>query len=194
MATIHRTTLVPGKLELAVGWIADQPWYVAHGEAPTLAKAGGFWLDDPAGEVGIEFMVVSDTAPDGTVAYHHVPVTYRAAAVDGPGLIGTTGHGVLGPRWVYDGTGDPVLLSTLTAFVNTMSSMRGPEAERHAGPDRPVRTDRRTGHDRPAGIRAHPVDRHPHRFGSRPGQRHLADHGRPTRAGRIAQAFRVGHE
>lgn len=120
MATIHKTTLVPGKLELVAGWIADQPWYVGHDGPPALAKAGGFRLDDPAGKVGCEFMVVSDTAADGTVRYYHLPVTYRGSALDGgaAALIGTTEHGVLGRRWVYDGTHDPVLLAVLAAFVN----------------------------------------------------------------------------
>jgi hypothetical protein len=39
-----------------------------------LAKAGGFRLDDPQGEVGIEFMVVTDTAGPQPVAYL-VPLT-----------------------------------------------------------------------------------------------------------------------
>lgn len=120
MATIHKTTLVPGKLELVAGWIVDQPWYVGHAAPPQLAKAGGFRLDDPAGEVGCEFMVVSDTAADGTVTYYHVPVTYRGAPLDGAdaALVGTSEHGVLGRRWTYDGTRDPVLLAALTGFVN----------------------------------------------------------------------------
>jgi len=35
-----------------------------------------------------------------------VPLTYRGAPLDGAedALVGTTEHGVLGRRWVYDGT------------------------------------------------------------------------------------------
>ena len=115
MSQIHRTTLTPSKLELAAGWLVGQPWYRGGGR-PELAKAGGFRLDDPDGEVGCEFMVVRDA--DGTC--YHLPVTYRATPLpDGEGaLIGTTEHGVLGTRWVYDGEGDPLLLELVAGFVN----------------------------------------------------------------------------
>lgn len=63
MAVIHRTTMSPGKLELLAAWMPSKPWY-RGGDAPLLAKAGGFRIDDPEGEVGIEFMVVTDTSGD----------------------------------------------------------------------------------------------------------------------------------
>jgi Maltokinase N-terminal cap domain len=118
MSIIHKTTLVPGKLDLLAGWMPAQPWYVGTGREPALAKAGGFRLDDPAGEVGIEFMVVTDGAGDSAVTYQ-VPLTYRSAALPGAGasLIGTSEHGVLGRRWIYDGTGDPVLVAQLVALI-----------------------------------------------------------------------------
>jgi hypothetical protein len=112
MAVIHHTTLVPGKLELLAGWLPAQPWYADPGRAPSLANVGGFRLDDPAGEVGIEFMVVADGA-----AIYQVPMTYRGAPREGDGLIGTTEHGVLGRRWVYDGVHDPVLVAQLVALM-----------------------------------------------------------------------------
>ena len=114
MATVHDTTLVPSKLELLAEWLPQQPWYRGTG-TPDLAKAGGFRLDDPAGEVGIEFMVVTDTASQGVAGYL-VPMTYRGTEFDAP-LIGTTEHGVLGTRFIYDGPGDPVLRAELTALV-----------------------------------------------------------------------------
>jgi Maltokinase N-terminal cap domain len=119
MAIIHKTTLTPTKLELLAGWLPAQPWYLHPGRAPELAKAGGFRLDDPDGEVGIEFMVVTDGSGDQAVSYL-VPMTYRAAALgDADGaLIGTTEHGVLGRRWVYDGLADPVLVGQLVALVH----------------------------------------------------------------------------
>jgi hypothetical protein len=112
MAVIHNTTMTPGKLELLTSWLPTQPWYI--GTEPELTKAGGFRLDDPQGEVGIEFMVASD----GPVAYH-IPLTYRGTPLDGAdqALIGTAEHGVLGRRWVYDGTHDPVLLAQLLALL-----------------------------------------------------------------------------
>jgi hypothetical protein len=118
MAEIHQTTLTPTKLELLASWLPAQPWYSGTGREPELAKAGGFRLDDPAGEVGIEFMVVTDGSGDRPRSYH-VPLTYRGAPLDGAGeaLIGTAEHGVLGRRWIYDGTHDPVLIAQLLAVL-----------------------------------------------------------------------------
>jgi hypothetical protein len=116
MAIIHRTTLTPTKLELLAAWLPSRPWYAGSGE-PRPEKAGGFRLDDPRGEVGIEFMVITDASGPGTAGYL-VPMTYRGAPLDGAdhALIGTTEHGVLGRRWVYDGCHDPVLVTTLLAL------------------------------------------------------------------------------
>jgi hypothetical protein len=118
MAIIHRTTLTPTKLELLTSWLPGRPWYAGEGPAPALTKAGGFRLDDPAGEVGLEFMAVTDESGDEPVTYH-VPFSYRAAPLPGGdgALIGTTEHGVLGRRWVYDGTRDPVLVTQLFALL-----------------------------------------------------------------------------
>jgi hypothetical protein len=47
------------------------------------------------------------------------PLTYRgapAAGADGH-LIGTTEHGVLGRRWVYDAAHDPVFVEQVLAFL-----------------------------------------------------------------------------
>ncbi|KAA6222285.1 1,4-alpha-glucan branching protein [Streptomyces albofaciens JCM 4342] len=118
MAIIHHTTLSPTKLELLAPWLLNQPWYAGDGRAPELTKAGGFRLDDPEGAVGMEFMVATDTAGPEPVTYH-VPFTYRGAPLGGAGhaLVGTLEHGVLGKRWVYDGTHDPVLATQLFACL-----------------------------------------------------------------------------
>lgn len=118
MAVIHRTDLKPSKLELLTSWLPSRPWYRGGTGTPRLSKAGGFRLDDPRGEVGIEFLVVTDTSgPDPTT--YLVPLTYRGAPLDGAGhaLVGTMDHGVLGPRWAYDGCHDPVLLDRLAALI-----------------------------------------------------------------------------
>lgn len=116
MAVIHRTTLTPGKLELLARWLPTQPWYRGGDRDPELTRAGGFRLDDPDGEVGLEFMVVTD-GPAATA--YHVPLTYRAQALPGAdgALITTAEHGVLGRRWIYDGTRDPVLITQLVALL-----------------------------------------------------------------------------
>src|SRR4051794_2650815 len=118
MAVIHNTTMTPGKLELLASWLPRQPWYTGTEREPELAKAGGFRLDDPQGEVGIEFMVVTDESGDRPLSYH-VPLTYRGAPLAGAdqALVGTAEHGVLGRRWVYDGTHDPVLIAQLLALL-----------------------------------------------------------------------------
>ena len=119
MAVIHRTTLVPGKLDLLRDWLPAQSWYVktAAGK-PALSRAGGFRLDDPDGEVGIEFMIVLDQSAADAAAYL-VPMTYRGSPLAGAhdALIGTTEHGVLGTRWIYDGVRDPVLLTQLSELI-----------------------------------------------------------------------------
>ncbi len=113
MATIHHTTLTPGKLELITQWLPSRPWY-RGAAAPVLEKAGGFRLDDPAGEVGIELMIVADAGGERYL----VPMTYRGAPLDADdALLGTSEHGVLGRRWIYDGTRDPVAVEQLLALA-----------------------------------------------------------------------------
>ncbi|MCX5213827.1 1,4-alpha-glucan branching protein [Kitasatospora sp. NBC_00240] len=118
MAVVHRTVLKPSKLDLLTSWLPTRPWYLGGAGEPELAKAGGFRLDDPQGEVGIEFMVVTDTSGPHPVTYL-VPLTYRGAPLDGAehALVGTMEHGVLGRRWAYDGCQDPVLVGQLLALI-----------------------------------------------------------------------------
>jgi hypothetical protein len=63
-------------------------------------------------------MVVTDGSGPGTTVYQ-LPLTYRGSALAGAdgGLIGTSEHGVLGRRWIYDGVHDPVLLAQLIALI-----------------------------------------------------------------------------
>jgi hypothetical protein len=118
MAISHRSTLVPAELELLTWWLPGRTWYLGGTSVPVLVNAGGFRLDDPDGEVGLEFMAVTDSAGDEPVTYH-VPLSYRGAPLPGGdgGLIGTAEHGVLGPRWIYDGTRDPVLVTQMFALL-----------------------------------------------------------------------------
>ncbi|AUG81474.1 hypothetical protein CFP65_6842 [Kitasatospora sp. MMS16-BH015] len=151
MATIHQTTMEPTKLELLTAWLPKQSWYQGSSGAAELHKAGGFRLDDPAGEVGIEFMVVVDTADPTPVAYL-VPMGYRGApitegATEGAaeGLIGTSEHGVLGTRWIYDGPHDPVVSAQLLALLRgeatpqhqSIDDTPDPTVTVHPGPTTP---------------------------------------------------------
>jgi hypothetical protein len=118
MAVIHRTVLTPTKLELLTSWLPSRPWYHGGRGEPELTTAGGFRLDDPQGEVGIEFIVVTD-ASGARPASYLVPLTYRGARLEGAdhALVGTMEHGVLGRRWAYDGCHDPVLVAQLLALI-----------------------------------------------------------------------------
>jgi hypothetical protein len=109
----------PTKLALIGRWLPAQPWWAGGDGPPQLAPAGGFRLDDPQGEVGMEFIFLTDVSTGQPVAYH-VPLTYRGAPLAGAGgaLLGTSEHGVLGRRWVYDGAHDPVVTAALDAFVH----------------------------------------------------------------------------
>lgn len=117
MAVIHNTSVSPTKLELLTPWLASRAWFLGDGR-PELAKVGGFRLDDPADAVGIEFMVVTDIATAVPTSYL-VPLSYRGAPLEGAehALVGTTEHGVLGPRWVYDGAHDPVVVAQLLELI-----------------------------------------------------------------------------
>lgn len=117
MSEIFATTMNPTKHQLIAAWLPRQEWFAGEGD-PVLRTLGGFRLDDPAGAVGMEFIVVADTAPEEPVIYH-VPLAYRGAELPGAEawLLGTSDHGVLGTRWVYDGEGDPVWQAQVRALL-----------------------------------------------------------------------------
>src|SRR5690554_6768925 len=115
MALLHQAELRPSKLELVGGWAPSQPWFSGNGGE--LTSVGAYRFDDPAGEVGVETLLVRVQA--GPV--HQVPLTYRGVPLEDADewLIGTLNHSVLGTRWVYDGLGDPVYLQTVTDAIAT---------------------------------------------------------------------------
>jgi hypothetical protein len=145
MATIHRATLTPTKLELLAAWLPGRHWYPGDA-APDLRRVGACRFDDPAGEVGVETFVVR-SGEDGPVV--HTPLTYRGAPLDDGDLflIGTTEHSVLGTRWVYDAVGDPVYIEALTAAIRTGGREADEYVETEQGPQRrdPLMTVHGTG-------------------------------------------------
>ncbi len=115
MATVYRdATIVPSKTELVTDWMPHQRWYAGKGHTPQLVRVGGFRFEDPAGEVGIEVLLLADHGADPVVIYQ-VPLTYRGAPLEDAdhALLGTMEHSVLGPRWVYDGPHDPIYVVQL---------------------------------------------------------------------------------
>ena len=115
MGIVHHTaTMSPTKQELVESWLPTRSW--AHGRHVT-GKVAEYRFDDPAGEVGVETILW--LTEDGTVL--QTPLTYRAEPLAGAEdhLVGTTDHSVLGERWVYDGCGDPVWATALTAVIAT---------------------------------------------------------------------------
>jgi hypothetical protein len=114
MAVLHHATLTPSKPELLAAWLPRQPWAAG---LTGLKPFGSYRIDDPAGEVGMEGILLRNAAGDVL----HVPLTYRSAPLDGAEahLVGTTEHSVLGTRWVYDATADPVWRAALAATVLT---------------------------------------------------------------------------
>ncbi|MEU4562582.1 hypothetical protein AB0F72_29750 [Actinoplanes sp. NPDC023936] len=116
MALLHKATITPSKLELLTAWLPGRPWQDGPIGAD-LTRVAGARFDDPDGAVGIETLLVR--SGDGPVL--HVPLTYRGAPLDGAEkhLIGTCEHSVLGTRWVYDATGDPVYVAALVEVIRS---------------------------------------------------------------------------
>ena len=112
-AEIHNATLTPGKLELLAEWLPSQDWFTGDAGGGLVRVAAARFVD-PDGAVGIETMLVG--AGDHVF---HVPLTYRGAPLAGGEafLVGEMEHSVLGPRWVYDGTGDPVYRAELRRVI-----------------------------------------------------------------------------
>lgn len=112
MAIFHVATNTPPKSELIADWIHLQPWGpVAAGPIEML---GGFHLDDPGGEVGMQVFVVGASG-----SYFQVPLTYRAKPQPDSedALIGEMQHSVLGPRFVYDGLADERFVTVLAGVA-----------------------------------------------------------------------------
>ncbi|MDJ0348170.1 hypothetical protein [Cryobacterium sp. PH29-G1] len=115
MALLYDAVLRPSKSEIIAGWVPTQSWF-AGDAAAEVEHVASFRFDDPEGEVGVETHLVRF----GTGPLLQVPLTYRGAPLAGGDdwLVGTMSHSVLGDRWIYDATGDPVYLgATATAAL-----------------------------------------------------------------------------
>jgi hypothetical protein len=114
MAILYAAELRPTKIELLSRWVPTQSW-ANDVDASGLESAGAYRFDDPDGEVGVETHLLRNE--HGQII--QVPLTYRGAALDGAedSLITTMHHSVLGERWVYDASVDPVFARTLAATI-----------------------------------------------------------------------------
>lgn len=131
MAIVYpNATLTPSKRELMEDWLPSRSWYDGNaGRKPV----GSFRFDDPAGEVGLEgFLLGAEGLPT-----LFLPLTYRGSELSGAEehLIGTTEHSELGPRWVYDGCGDPVFVRSLAHAILTGATGVAQEFEGEQGPE-----------------------------------------------------------
>ena len=151
MAIVYpNATLTPSKRELMEGWLPTCSWYDGHADRKPV---GSFRFDDPDGQVGLEgFLLGGEGVPT-----LFLPLTYRAAALEGAEdhLVGTTDHSELGPRWVYDGCGDPVFVASLAHAILTGATGVDHEFDVGDGPEsRPtnaqVRGSGRAGSDVPS--------------------------------------------
>lgn len=114
MALLHKATLSPSKLDALAAWLPTRPWAGAVGE---LTQVASYRFDDPAGEVGIEALLVR--TGDGRLL--QVPLTYRSTPMPAgdDALVASMEHSVLGPRWTYDGCADPVAVRALATAILT---------------------------------------------------------------------------
>lgn len=113
MALLHDATVTPSKLELIGAWLPSRSWFSGD---PLVERVAAYRFDDPAGEVGLESIIVTNG-----VATYQVPLTYRAAPLTAADthLVGNMEHSVLGSRWVYDACGDPVWAGALATAIRT---------------------------------------------------------------------------
>jgi len=111
MAIVYRATLTPSKPEFIESWLDQQAW----GGSGGIDILGSYRFDDPEGRVGIETFLVRRA---GRVL--HVPMTYRDAPLETADaeLVEQVEHSVLGTRWIYDATTDPVGLG---CFARTLA-------------------------------------------------------------------------
>ncbi|QTH59712.1 hypothetical protein J5O04_00750 [Corynebacterium hindlerae] len=100
VAEILAAELTPSKEEVLRAW-----W-------PNFQEKGAFRLVDPAGEVGIDFVIGTDEAD----RYLQLPVTYRSAELDG-GSVGQLEHSVLGTRYLTKATYDHVAVGEIVRVI-----------------------------------------------------------------------------
>jgi len=121
-------TLTPHFRDFLPPWVARQSWYGGDG-LPALRPIGYIRLQDPAGDVGMETHLIADGA-----TIYQVPMTFRDAPLDGAELIATAEHSVLGTRWIYDATTDPVWIAAMLQMVAANATSEADAGRSGVGP------------------------------------------------------------
>lgn len=113
MSIIYDATIEPSKLDILAAWLPSQEWFIPVPDAE-LERVASFRFDDPAGQVGMETLLIRHGA-----WMYQVPLVYRNAPVPelAAFLLTSTEHSVLGTRWVYDATGDPLYVAAIAGAV-----------------------------------------------------------------------------
>ncbi|HBX80495.1 MAG: hypothetical protein WAV45_00930 [Propionibacteriaceae bacterium] len=110
-AEVHTgSTLTPSKLDLLAAWLPTRDWF--EGDATQLERVAAYRFVDPDGEVGLETILVR--AGD---AVYQVPLTYHSEELEDGRLVGVMDHSVLGTRYAYDATSDPLYMAELIRVI-----------------------------------------------------------------------------
>ncbi|MBT1003635.1 1,4-alpha-glucan branching protein GlgB [Paenarthrobacter sp. DKR-5] len=125
--------LIPPLAELLSAWLPAQRWFPAKGQEAAVRLLGAIRLEDPAGAVGLEIQLVAVDAGDRTVVLN-VPLSFRTEQLSGAelALVGQTGYGDLGTRWVYDAAHDPVFIDAWLDLMRSGTTTADGGAEGHA--------------------------------------------------------------
>lgn len=118
MSDIYAAQLAPTKPEAVATFLSARLGTPVSPADVQLVTS--FRFDDPAGEVGCETHVARVDVPDHGELLLQVPLTYRGAPLDGApeeALVTTMEHSVLGDRWVYDATHDPIYATELLLAI-----------------------------------------------------------------------------
>lgn len=112
ISTVHPgATLRPSKLALLQQWLPAQPWF--RGSVADVEIVGKFRFEDPAGEVGLDNMILRSRGD-----LYYVPVTWRSRPLPSwAQLIGELHHSELGARYCTNAADDPVFRDELARVV-----------------------------------------------------------------------------